>query len=157
MMRGRAPGPVVGRSGRCGRLGVGRDRRERGRALLALDHLLLELERLLLYLVDAARERLIHIGVRVLGGERVLAPVQEYLRDVSVLDHVDDDVRARSRRVLEEVAELAEVILDVRAQCGRNVYVSPRVLEVHTYPFRPSGTRGGRGLTLSRRAARALA
>src|SRR3954471_9836030 len=56
-----ALGPVAVTGGRtcCGRgRVVGRDRGHRRRRLPALDYLLAELERLLLYLVYAARERL---------------------------------------------------------------------------------------------------
>src|SRR5215218_5119454 len=71
------PVAVIGGRLRGGRGGVvGRDGGHRRRGLPAIDYLLTELERLLLYLVYAARERLIHVGVGVPGGERVLAPVK---------------------------------------------------------------------------------
>ena len=58
-----------------------------------------------------------------------------------------------SRQEVDQVAfpqrDRAEVIFDVRAQRGRNVYVPPRVLKVHTYPFRPLGARGRRGHAFS--------
>src|SRR5215204_1968511 len=111
---------------------VRRDGRERDGVLLTLDDLFLELEGLLLDLVDAPRERLIHVGVGVFGRERVLAPVEQNLRDVPVLDDVYDDVGARRGGVLEQLTDLAEVLLDVRAQRGRDVDVSPRVFEIHT-------------------------
>ena len=55
---------------------------------------------------------------------------------MAILDDIDDDVGARRGGVREEVVDLAEVLLDVCAQRGRDVNVTARVLEVHRLPFR---------------------
>ena len=116
-----------------------RGRGSSGRVMFAIDYFLFNLERLLLDLSDGAAQSHIHVGVRVGGGQRVVAPVNYDLARLPVLLDFQDDVHPRFGPV-ENVVQLFELLFDMTTNCRRDFDMTPSVFECH-WDFGPPQTR----------------